>query len=102
MVTMGIVRERLGWSKNSIKHLSKSGCVRKLESCASISPFSGCVCLVVERAKLGSLCLSQRGGVPRMCVSLAYRPLPNAVLGKGSGIMQHIELSLWNFIITNH
>ena len=31
-----------------------------------------------------------------------YRPLPNAVLGKVSGIMQYIKLSLWNFIAANH
>ena len=50
-----------------IEHLSKSRCVRKLESCAIFSPFRG-VCPVVERTGLGSSCLSKRGGVLRMCV----------------------------------
>ena len=38
------------------------------------------------------------------CMILVWhrRPLPNDVLGKGSGIMQYIELSQWNFIIANH
>ena len=38
-----------------------------LESCARFSPFRG-VCPVVEQTGLGLLCLSKRGGVPRMCV----------------------------------
>ena len=55
-----------------IEHLSKSRCVRKLESCASFSPFRG-VCPVVERTGLGSLCLSERRRVPRMCVGAVKR-----------------------------
>ena len=35
-------------------------------SCARFSPFRG-VCPVVEQTELGLLCLSERGGVPRMC-----------------------------------
>ena len=50
-----------------LSHLSKSRCVRKLESCARFSPFRG-VCLVVKLTGLGSLCLSKSVGVPRMCV----------------------------------
>ena len=50
-----------------MSHLSKSRCVRKLESCARFSPLSG-VRPVVELTGLGSLCLSKSGGVPRMCL----------------------------------
>ena len=38
-----------------------------LESCARFTPSRG-VCPVVEQTGLGLLCLSERGGVPRMCV----------------------------------
>ena len=38
-----------------------------LQSCARFSPFRG-VCPVVEQTELSYLCLSKRGGVPRMCV----------------------------------
>ena len=68
--------KRLGWTKNwvlsYIEHLSKSRCVRKLESCVSFSPFRG-ECPMVERTGLGSLCLSKRGGVPRMRVGAIIR-----------------------------
>ena len=43
-----------------------------LESCAWISPSRG-VCPVVEQTGLGLLCLSERGGVPRMCVGAVMR-----------------------------
>ena len=43
-----------------------------LESCARFSPFRG-VCPVVEQTGLGLLCLSERGGIPRMCVGAVMR-----------------------------
>ena len=43
-----------------------------LESCVRFSPFRG-VCPVVEQTGLGLLCLSERGGVPRMCVGVVMR-----------------------------
>ena len=43
-----------------------------LESYARFSPFRG-VCPVVKLNGLGSLCLSKRGGVPRMCVGAVMR-----------------------------
>ena len=43
-----------------------------LESCVRFSPFRG-VCPVVERTGLSLLCLSERGGVPRMCVGAVMR-----------------------------
>ena len=42
----------MGWVCGFLSHLSKSSCVRKLESCARFSPFRG-VCLVVELTGLG-------------------------------------------------
>ena len=67
--------KRLGWPRTGsfpIKHLSKSRCLRKLESCASISPFRD-VCPMLERTGLGSLYLNERGGVPKMCVGAETR-----------------------------
>ena len=43
-----------------------------LETCARFSPFRG-VCPVVEQTGLGLLCLSERGGVPIMCVGAVKR-----------------------------
>ena len=43
-----------------------------LESCARFSPSRG-VCPVVEQTGLSLLCLSERGGVPRMCVGAVMR-----------------------------
>ena len=43
-----------------------------LQSCARFSQFRG-VCPVVEQTGLGLLCLSERGGVPRMCVGAVMR-----------------------------
>ena len=43
-----------------------------LESCARFSPFRG-VCPVVEQIWLSYLYLSERGGVPRMCVGAVMR-----------------------------
>ena len=62
----------MGWVCGFSSHLSKSRCVRKLESCARFSPFRG-VCHVVELTGLRSLCLIKSGGVPRMCVGAVPR-----------------------------
>ena len=43
-----------------------------LESCARFSPFRS-VCPVIEQTGLGLLCLSERGGVSRMCVGAVMR-----------------------------
>ena len=43
-----------------------------LESCARFSSFRG-VCPVVEQTGLGLLCLTERGGVPIMCVRAVTR-----------------------------
>ena len=50
-----------------LSHLSKSRCIRKLESCVRFILFRG-VCPVVELTGLGLLCLCKGGRVPRMCV----------------------------------
>ena len=70
----------MGWVCGFLSHLSKSRCVRKLESCARFSPFRG-VCPVVELTGLGSLCLIKSGGVPRMCVG-RWSPVKQVVISE--------------------
>ena len=60
------------WNMSSYNGIGVASCpiylkADVLESCAKFSPFRG-VCPVVEQTGLGLLCLSERRGVPIMCV----------------------------------